>query len=534
MSARFASPLRLASPRHVLIAALLLGLAVTTVRVAAVPTASWHRRALAQRGPSGPDPVEAITNKDAWRAAAAAARPKTHEPPFGMACGDLSLVLDSFGGFGSASAGGDALFDAGSGAVGTVFEAMTHLRNGGFLDADSQSLPQSYANARRDGDAVVTSYVRGPFLFEVRTSLVDCARPHAAALVQEWTVTNTSSRAQGLALTPYVDGDLFFAGDHRDDFGVRAADRLWQFDVGTPSAPAAYVALTSEAPLAIATTREIGEYVDQRRRINRNFLVRDGLVRADGSPADADGDGVTDSAFDVSLAISHDFGQLDPGAVVAMVTRIEWGVARLDDIVPRSLAVDFGPDRVVECEGREGTLVTLSAAATPEDDIVAWTWLVNGALAGSSRELPVLLPTGDHAITVRVEARNGRQAEDSGTVTVRDTTPPTAIIEREIVLWPPDHRMVRVDLPVALSDACSDATLRALRVTSSQPPDVGRGGDGKFLPDFAIVDGVVWLRRERQGAEARVYTIEAEARDQAGHATRVTVLARVPHDGRDR
>lgn len=526
------------SARLSLVASILgAGLLACALDVTAAPAGSFVRRAPRGVAPTpADDGSDASLDKDVLAQSAAPARTAGAKslagPPFDMACGDVSLLLDGFGGFGSASAGGDALFDAGTGPLATVFEAMAHLRNAGFLDADSLALPQEEAHAARSGGSVTASYVRGPFRFDLTSRLVDCDDPRAATLRQAWSITNVSPRAQGLVLTLYVDGDMYFQGDHRDDFGVRTDDALWQFDHGDPFSPSAFVALTSEAPQALAITREVGEYADQRRRINRNLVVRDGLFRATGAPADADGDGVTDAGFDVSMAIAHDFGQVAPGATVALEGRIRWGVGSLLDVLPRSLGVDLGADRVVECEGREGTLVRVAAQAEPADRVASWSWSVDGLDVAGASEIDALLGVGEHDVVVRVTDAQGRVAEDALRVSVVDTTPPEAVVGADVVLWPPDHRMVEVALPVELRDACSDAvTLHPRRVECDEAPEARDGGDGMFATDSLIVLGRVYLRRERQGGgDGRVYLVHCDAVDAGGNVTPLTVTVRVPHD----
>lgn len=546
MSARHVTPRHVALPAGLAFVALVLGLDGFQVGAAA-PAASSARRADALRvAPSAAGspladggfaeqvpiaPEESGIDKALLRQAPS--RAKSALPPYSMTCNDLSLVLDGFGGFGSASAGGDAFFDAGTGHRATVFEAMAHLRGAGYLDADSLTLPQSAAGSSRDGDAVIASYVRGPFRFDLRSTLVDCIDSHSGALVQEWTITNVSTRDQNLGFSVYVDGDLFFEGDHRDDFGVLAEDSLWQFDQPGTDAPAAYLKLTSEAPLAPVIIRQVGEYSDQRRRINRNEVLNGGLWRSTGANADVDGDGVTDVGFDVSLALGHEFGAVAPGVTVGVNTRLEWGVGTLADAIPQELAVSLGDDRVIECQGHEGSLVSLAGMLEPADPDAAWSWSIDGLpVAGAGPEISALLPRGTHDVSVVVTDSRGAIAADSLQVHVLDSIPPEVEIDSEILLWPPDHRLVPLDLPILVRDGCSEAPLvRVVSIDSNEPDEVGRGGDGHFTSDAAIIGGQAWVRRERQGGgEDRIYLVHCEVVDEAGHVVPVTVTARVPHD----
>jgi hypothetical protein len=522
----------LARRRRPALTALALCASTAVLLRLALPAASWARLPARRIVPPPMDePVKPLPPR------AAEARPKSAGAPFPLACGDVDLVLDGFGGFGSASYGGDAFFFNGATRAATVFEAMAHLRNAGFLDGESMSLPQDAAGALLDGDAVVASYVRGPFRFDVRTQLVQCDQPSAATLEQRFVVTHVGANPVALTLAHYLDGDLFFAGGFGNDVGVMTPDALYQFDEGSdPFSPSAFVELRSEAPLAVRTTREVGEFPDQRRRLNRNLLLAGGLVRANGTNADADGDGVTDSGFDVSLAIQHEFGTLRPGDRVEMTTWIRWGVGRLADVDQSDLSVDAGEDRVLECEGTDGTAVTLHGTSTDDARIASWSWSVDGAPVATGQDAVIDLLPGAHAVELDATDDAGQPLSDQAAVTIVDTTPPVVAAPEPVVLWPPDHRLVAVTLPVVASDACSSAVdIVPLRVESNEPDDVRHGGDGRTQDDALILGGVVHLRRERQGdGSDRIYRVSCEARDEAGNATPVELDFVVPHDQRPR
>jgi len=527
----------LARRRPVLTALALCASTAALLRLA-LPAASWARLS-PRRAPTSlapplvpsDEPVKPQPPKPAQVLA------KSAGPPFALACGDADLVLDGFGGFGSASFGGDAFFFDGAQRAATVFEAMAHLRNAGFLDGESMSLPQDAAHALLDGEAVVASYTRGPFRFDVRSQLVDCDQPSSATLEQHFVVTHVGPNPVALTLAHYLDGDLFFAGGFGNDFGVLTPDALYQFDEGAdPFAPSAYVELRSEAPLAQRSTREVGEFPDQRRRLNRNLILPGGLVRASGASADADGDGVTDEGFDVSLAIQHEFGTLRPGDRVETTTWIHWGVGRLADLGEADeLTVDAGEDRLVECEGSDGTAVSLHGASSDDARVASWSWSVDGSPVASGQDIVADLLPGDHVVTLEVVSDAGEALSDEAHVAIMDTTPPVVARPEPVILWPPDHRLVQVALPVAASDACSEVAIVPLRIESSQPDDARRGGDGHSSHDAVIVDGVLYLRRERLGSgEDRVYRVTCEARDAAGNASEVDVEYIVPHDQRQR
>ena len=447
----------------------------------------------------------------------------------------VNLRLDAFGSFGSSTAGEDAQFDDGSRTAGTVFEYMVHARGIGFLDSEALLLPPHWSEVVRDGSAVTATYELGAFRFEVRSELGDCDRPNCAWLVQEYAVTNVSAEPAALELTPYLDGDLFFAGDFNNDYGARSGDTLYQFDEGSdPAAPSTFLGLETDAPGALRVVREVGEYSELRRRIKQGGLLIERFSRADGSVGDADGDQVTDAGFDVSLAASHDFGELAPGERAVLSVRLQWGLGALDDLDEvEPLVADAGPDQLLECEGRDGTLALLDGSASgPADLVVAHRWLLGGDLVAEGAVADLLLMPGVHELTLEVEDAEGRLAQDEVLVTVLDTEGPIVEVGEPVVLWPPSHRLVEVVPPVRLHDACSDSvSLQVTQVLVDEGAEVRRGGDGHHAPDAVLTeDGRLLLRAERQGGgDGRVYQVLAVARDEAGNAERVVFQVQVPH-----
>ncbi len=113
-----------------------------------------------------------------------------------------------------------------------------------------------------------------------------------------------------------------------------------------------------------------------------------------------------------------------------------------------------------------------------------------------------------------------------------DTTPPNLHVGvTPTTLWPPNHKMLRVDVTLSVSDNADPLpSVRLVSVTSNEPAD--GVGDGHQEPDIIVEsDSVVWLRAERSGAGGgRVYTFEYEARDASGNTARATAEVRVPHN----
>lgn len=106
-----------------------------------------------------------------------------------------------------------------------------------------------------------------------------------------------------------------------------------------------------------------------------------------------------------------------------------------------------------------------------------------------------------------------------------DTTPPEISVSASPnLLWPPNHKMVKVNLAVQVQDSCDpDPVVILYSVTSSEPDDAPGNGDGKTKndiqgADIGTFDLEVKLRAERQNeGPGRIYTVTYKATDQSGN-----------------
>ena len=98
-------------------------------------------------------------------------------------------------------------------------------------------------------------------------------------------------------------------------------------------------------------------------------------------------------------------------------------------------------------------------------------------------------------------------------------------------VWPPNHRMVTLDLGCDLDltdDRGRPLVIEVLGITQDEPVD-GRG-DGHTAPDGIIVsDSVVQVRAERSGlGNGRVYRVRFQTTDRNGQTQRDFIEVRVP------
>ena len=86
---------------------------------------------------------------------------------------------------------------------------------------------------------------------------------------------------------------------------------------------------------------------------------------------------------------------------------------------------------------------------------------------------------------------------------VTDTTGPVignAVLSKT-VLWPPNHKMVDVNVGYLSADNCGGAVTTTLSVTSNEP--VNGTGDGDTAPDWEVIDNHRVLELARASEKAR-------------------------------
>jgi hypothetical protein len=243
------------------------------------------------------------------------------------------------------------------------------------------------------------------------------------------------------------------------------------------------------------------------------------------------------------------------------------GYAILSIPIPnRPPLADAGPDQTVEQESHAGTEVLLDGSASTDpdstqgtnDDIVSFDWYEGNNFLGSGETIRVTFQLGVHSVTLRVTDSHGETDEDAVTIVVEDATPPTidSITAMPDVLWPPNHKMLDVDVLVEASDICTepgDLILLSATAESSEPDD--DKGDGSFAGDVNGADGfttavditdyfeqqggcfwgVIYLSAECDKRSAsRIYTITVTIADLSGNWTEGSCDVVVPHNrGKD-
>jgi hypothetical protein len=174
-----------------------------------------------------------------------------------------------------------------------------------------------------------------------------------------------------------------------------------------------------------------------------------------------------------------------------------------------------------------------SGSSDPDGDPLSYGWEIITRPAGSEAVLsdPALVhPTfsadtaGTYVVQLTVSDGTVDSAPDQVTITAQ--TPCPSIAE----IWPPNHKMVDIDI-LGLSAPDGDPmTVTVTRITQDEPVD--DAGDGHFEPDGGgIGAAAAQVRAERSGlGNGRVYTIAFTADDGQGRELAGSVTVCVPHD----
>ncbi|MEE2756293.1 MAG: hypothetical protein VYA30_06515 [Myxococcota bacterium] len=257
--------------------------------------------------------------------------------------GRLQLSMDVYGSYGSAvTIEQDAIYDPARdmpdrGAQGTVYEAMPFLcrTQGGVSEGQWLESTPLAVQTESDGtpNRLTSRYQIDGIQVDMVTTL-DCT-----TLTQCWTFTNlTQARLDTLAITQYIDGDLYFEGNFNNDYAgssVAEPRTVYEFDAGDdPDQPTTMLALYGNDPAdTFLTGWEIGEYSESRSRISNTGAgcapLRNGITDDRGNDTDEDNDQVTDNGYDVTLALRFDAGPLDVNAMSpAICYSTRWGYQR--------------------------------------------------------------------------------------------------------------------------------------------------------------------------------------------------------------
>jgi hypothetical protein len=210
-----------------------------------------------------------------------------------------------------------------------------------------------------------------------------------------------------------------------------------------------------------------------------------------------------------------------------------------NDAASTEPTANAGPDQNVECQGGGGANVVLDGSLSRDQDCDILSYLWFGPFGFINGRNPLIFcPLGTNTIgLVTSDEWSSSLVPDTMQATVVDTTPPSlSVALTPTSLWPPNHKMVRIDATVNFADSCGPAPNVVLTSITSSQPDNGQevGGTANDIQDAQIgtLDRSFLLRAERAGGDpnGRTYTVTYTATDASGKQTQIWATVRVPHN----
>ena len=233
------------------------------------------------------------------------------------------------------------------------------------------------------------------------------------------------------------------------------------------------------------------------------------------------------------------------GEATDCVTFVHDGESTLEINTPEGGTVppvaNAGSSGTTECASPAGALVALDGTAST-GPIELYEWF-EGYGTGSQTQIgtgvqtQVTLPLGAHTITLKVTDAVGQFSTANTVKTVADTKAPVVrVVTNPAQLWPGDHRMVGVSATPLVQEACGDATIKLLSVTSNEPDDAAGDADGNTTGDIqgvttGIDDRAFQLRAETGPVfGGRRYLVTYTATDGSGNTGmgRIAVTVQAP------
>jgi len=211
---------------------------------------------------------------------------------------------------------------------------------------------------------------------------------------------------------------------------------------------------------------------------------------------------------------------------------------------------DAGLDQSVEQESNDGTRVTLDGSGSTDtdstpgtnDDIIFFDWYEGDTFLGSGETIHSTFALGEHIVNLWVTDTNGETDYDEVIIHVQDNTrPEISVSVTPDSLWPPNHKMVPIEVSITATDnfdpepmvALTSITMNESDTTNTYDPNYDSSvDDGKTVNDIYVNEnGDIYLRAERSGkSNARVYTITYMVTDSSGNSSTASATVTVPHN----
>jgi hypothetical protein len=209
------------------------------------------------------------------------------------------------------------------------------------------------------------------------------------------------------------------------------------------------------------------------------------------------------------------------------------GAAVSDDVEVAVSKVDHAPIAAAgsNLTVNEASSVSLngSASSDPDGDVLSYSWEQTGGPAVALNDAGTAYPyftapfvnAAGATLTFKlsVEDRSGRKSSDTVMVAVTNINDPPLVNNAKPsvgILWPPDHRMVKVII-LGVTDPNRNSTIVITAVSQDEPTNGQGDGDTPIDAVISADRTSVLLRAERSGkGDGRVYQIRFTASDFEG------------------
>ena len=386
----------------------------------------------------------------------------------------------------------------------------------------NQALPVSYTDNVNAGTATGSATFAGDDDYEASsdsTTFEIAKAPSVTAVACANVIYNASEQTPCTASATGVGGL-----DHT--LSVSYADNV---NAGTASASASYAGDANHEESSASTTFEIAK-APSVTVVTCADVIYNGAAQTPCT-ADVTGIGGLDQAVPVSYADNVNVGTASASASYAGDSNHESSSASTTfAITPAALTVSAV--NASRHFGLPNPVFTASFSGFVADETPA---ILGGALifttsatidspVGSYDVFPSGLTSTNYAITFV-----------KGKLEITNTAPLCNAAPSIGALWPPNHRIVPIDI-VGVTDPDGDAVaIHVDRILQDEPTNTT--GDGNTTVDGGVLDGAtrVWVRAERSGTprvpgDGRVYEILFTATDAGGARCTGVVTVGVPHD----
>lgn len=255
----------------------------------------------------------------------------------GTGDGAVTVTVDPYGTFGSATPAGPAYYDpiGNKGQASTVFQSYTYFsplgdffNYGGGIYGGSIGTGGFTSVSFREAKSIfyVSPDPNNPskrFNFELTQTLNEKG-PQGTTLTQTYKATNATGTTQSFYFIRHVDGDLFFDETLLDSGGASSDGKtIFEFDSGEdPTNPSSFVGINNQGGNDLGF--HIGYAIEPFYFMSDIIQYGRGILD-DHIYGDWNGDNIIEDPYDVTLSLGTEFRNIAHGETITFTTKTIFG-----------------------------------------------------------------------------------------------------------------------------------------------------------------------------------------------------------------